>query len=131
VATVLIYLVTVIVLVPTLGLFSLMVGESLKLLLHTAISAVILQRRVGGMARHGVLRAIGLSLIAAAAMGLVCYGALKGVEMLVPSGGLQEVLAVGVPGALGAAIYVGLVTVFRIEEMHQLLAAVRQRLARS
>jgi putative peptidoglycan lipid II flippase len=131
VATVLIYLVTVIVLVPMLGLFSLMVGESLKLLLHTAISAVILQRRVGGLGRHGVIRAIGLALIAAAAMGLASYGALQAVEMLVPPGGLQEVLAVGVPGVIGAAIYVGLVTVFRVEEMHQLIAAVRQRLARS
>jgi len=128
VATVLLYIASVILLVPTLGLFSLMFSESLKLLLHTAISAFILRRRLGGLARHGVMRTIGLSMIASAVMGIAAYGALLGVDRIFPAGLVHEVLSVLLPGVLGAGTYIGLISLFRVSEMHLVISALRRRL---
>ncbi len=131
VVTVILYLAVAVALLPVMGLFSLMVADSIKQLLHMAISAVILQRRVGGLARHGVLPTAGRTLIAAALMGLATCAALWGVERLLPGGGgLAEALSVIGPGAAGAGVYLGLIALLRVEEMGLLLSAIRRRLGR-
>jgi putative peptidoglycan lipid II flippase len=130
VGTIVIYLLLAVGLLPTWGLFSLMIADSFKHLLHTLISGLILGNRMGGMRQHGVYRTLGLVIVAAALMGLAAFGALKGVEVLFPAGGgLAEVIAVGMPGLVGAGVYVGLVALFKIEEFQALWSALRKRLA--
>jgi putative peptidoglycan lipid II flippase len=129
VGTILVYLIVTVALLPVLGLFSLMAADSLKLLLHMVVSWWILRRRLDGMARHGVMRAVGWTLVASSIMGLATYGALAGVEAYFPAGGgLAEVLSVALPAALGGGVYLVLITLFRVEEIHLLWSALRRRL---
>jgi putative peptidoglycan lipid II flippase len=129
VGTILVYLLLAAGLLPTLGLFSLMIADSVKHMLHTLLSALILSRRVPGLGREGILRALVRVIAAAGVMGAVAYGALKGVDMLFGgAGGLAEVLAVAVPGLAGAGVYLGLVTLLGVDEIRLLWDTVRQRL---
>jgi putative peptidoglycan lipid II flippase len=125
-----IYLGLAIALLPTMGLFSLMIADSAKQLLHMVISWIIMRQRLGGMNQHGINRTLGLSLIATAMMGLAAYLTLVGVETLFPSGGAAaEILSVGIPGLVGAGIYLALLMVFRVEEIQLMWTAIQKRLA--
>lgn len=129
VGTILIYLLLAAGLLPTLGLFSLMIADSVKHMLHTLLSALILSRRVPGLGREGIARTLVRVLAATAVMGAVAYGALRAVEALVGSaGGLAEALGVAVPGLAGAGVYFGLVTLLGVDEIRLLWDTVRQRL---
>ncbi len=131
VGTIVAYLLLAAGLLPTWGLFSLMIADSFKHLLHTLISALLLGRRIGGWREMGLGRALGVVLAAAGVMGLAIYGSLVGIEALfLVRGDLVELLAVAVPGLLGAGLYVGLTTLLGLEEPQLLWAAVRQRLTR-
>ncbi|NDJ35515.1 MAG: murein biosynthesis integral membrane protein MurJ [Chloroflexi bacterium] len=110
-----------------LGLFSLMIADSFKQLLHTAIAAYLLRRQVGGLAEHGVARTILIALGCSAIMAVAVYAALAGVRAVLAPGILLELTAVAVPGALGAGLYLWLVTRFGVEEFGLLWDAVRRR----
>jgi len=128
VVTIAIYLLQSIILLPTLGVFSLILADSCKQILHAAICAIILGRRIGGVGNQRVWRTLGLALIAAAAMGGATYGTLALVEpALGPNGLLARALTVIVPTAAGGAIYLGLATLFRVEDISLLWAALRRR----
>jgi putative peptidoglycan lipid II flippase len=116
-------------LLPTFKFYSVMLAESFKQLLHMAICAYVLRRQIGGLAQHHVLRTIGLSMIATSVMGFAAYGALLGIDRLIPAGSVHELLAVVLPGAIGAVVYIALVTMLRVEEMQLLIGAVRRKLA--
>ncbi len=129
IAVTIVYMIATLILLPPLGLFSLMAADSLKLLLHTVISWWLLRRRLGGMEAHGVMRATGLTLLASSAMGFATYALLTWIEGAFPPASISgEVLAVGVPGVLGGALYLGLITLLRVEEIHLLWSVVRRKL---
>lgn len=125
-----VYLAVAILLLPHLGLFSLMVADSIKHMMHTAASAFVLRRRLGRFGEHGVGRTLGLTALASAAMGGLAYGVLLLVRRALPGGGaIAEVSAVVGPGLAGAVLYIALVSAFRIEEVQLLWSVVRRRLA--
>ncbi len=129
VGTVIAYLGSAIILMPLMGLFSLMVADSLKQLLHMIVAGTILVRRLGKSGQYGLYRTLGLTLIASAAMGIGAILALRGIDRMLPEpGSLHRVLSVLVPSLLGIGIYVGLAKVFRVEEIELLWSAIRQRL---
>jgi putative peptidoglycan lipid II flippase len=125
------YLAAAILLLPSWGLFSLMIADSFKQFLHALVAGVILWRRLGGLDGHGLFRTLGVALIAASAMGLAAYGALIGMQTVFGVDGLlAEVLVVGVPGVIGVGVYLGLLSLMGVEEIRLLSSAVRQRLGR-
>jgi len=129
IGTIVAYLLLAVALLPSFGLFSLMIADSVKHMLHTLLSALFLRRRLGRGGSQGVYRTLWLVIVAVSVIGLAAYGALRGVEALFPAGGgLAELLAVLVPGLLGAAIYLGLVTLLGVEEIRLLWGTLRQRL---
>ena len=128
VATVLFSLVVAFALMPAMGLFSLMVADSAKLLLHTIISALLLGRRLGGLRSQGIIRVAGLTVMASAAMGAATFGAVQGIEQLALPSVLSEVLAVGVPSMVGVGVYLLLITLLGVEEIKMLWGAVRKRI---
>ncbi|HEC23396.1 MAG TPA: murein biosynthesis integral membrane protein MurJ, partial [Chloroflexi bacterium] len=81
-----IYLGAAVALLPSWGLFSLMIADSLKQLLHALISGAILWKRLGGLSEHGLSRTVSLTSLSAGTMGLIAYGALRAVETLLPGG---------------------------------------------
>jgi len=123
------YLATAILLLPSWGLFSLMIADSFKQLLHALVAGAILWRRLGGLDGHGLFRTLGVALIAASAMGLAAYGAMIGMQNTFGDDSLiAELLVVGVPGLFGAGVYIGLLSLMRVEEIGLLASAVRRRL---
>ncbi len=128
VGTILVYLLTAVLLLPRLGLFSLMIADSFKHLLHTCISALFLRRKVGPLSGYGIYRTLGAVLVGAMAMGLVTYGSLSVIKMLAPAGVFSEVLMVVVPSAAGAGTYLSLIMLMGVEEVKLLWNAARRRL---
>lgn len=127
--TIITHLIVAVMLMPPLGLYSLMIADSFKHLLHMLISAVILWRRIGGLARHGLSRTLVLTIAGVTVMGVVTYGARLGMGRLLAGDGLlTELLLVLVPAMSGAGVYLGLITVLGVEEIHLLWSAIRRRL---
>jgi putative peptidoglycan lipid II flippase len=122
------YLIVMLLLLRPLGLFSLMVADSFKQLLHAAVSAYILRRHVGGLAGHNVLRTAAITLLGAGVMAFVTWLTLRGIDSLFSvESGLADVLDVLVPGAVGGVAYLGLVSALRVEEITLLFDALRRR----
>lgn len=126
-----VYMVAAIALLPSLGLFSLMVADSLKHITHALIAAVVLGRRMNG---YGQQR-IGLTLLktglAAAAMGAV---ALLSEPMLAGAIGLDtflhRLLVVGLISSASIIVYFGAAALLRIDELHWMAGLLRKRLFR-
>ena len=126
-----VYMAAAILLLPSLGLFSLMVADSLKHIVHAIISAIVLRRRIGG---YGHQR-IGITLLktglAVTIMGVFAV-ALDG--WLEPIIGIDtffhRLLIVGLVGLACGAIYFGAAVLLRIDELQWMLRLVRQRLGR-
>lgn len=116
-------------LMPLLGLFGLMVADGVKLLLHTLVSLLLLSRKLGGLGTHGVLRTLISTLVASAAMSLAVSLSLSGITWLLPaSGKWVELAGVALPAVVGLAVYLGLASMLRIEEIPLLYAMVKARM---
>ena len=139
-------------LVAPTGLFVLMFADSFKLGLHSLISWVILNKRINGLGaaeERGVIRTVLLTLLAAAVMAGATYATLMVTRTFIAEGELGKLLVSGplgqmnalqhgqlviklvnvaVPALVGAGVYVGLVTLFRVEEIHMLWGAIKKRL---
>ena len=130
VGTIVIYLLLAIGLLPTWGLFSLMIADSFKHLLHTLIAGLLLSNRLGGLRKLGIYRTLGLVLVSVSLMGAATFGALKGIEAMFPAGGgFAEVMIVGVPALVGVGVYTGMIALFKIEEFQVLWSTLRKRLS--
>jgi putative peptidoglycan lipid II flippase len=131
VAVTVVYLVMAFALIRPMGLFALMFSDSFKLGLHALISAVILNRRIGGLGAQeekGVFRTLGLTLLAAAVMGGATFWAMVAVRSVVGGGFTAKLLTAGLPALVGAGVYLGLVTLLRVEEIHLLWSAIKRRI---
>lgn len=126
------YLFAAVALLRGMGLFALMVADSFKQLLHAVIAGYILRRRVGGLSSYGIGRATLMTCIATGIMSIVVYGLLLGLNTILPTSDsiVFEATKVLIPGAVGAGLYLWLVTAFGVEEIRMLWSAVQQRIAR-
>jgi putative peptidoglycan lipid II flippase len=73
--SILIYSLTSLILLGSLGLLSLMVADAVKHIVHTLIMLWLLRRQLGGLAGQGVMSSAAKSLLAAALTGLAAAGA--------------------------------------------------------
>jgi len=128
VASVAVYLVTALALVRPLGLFSLMVADSVKQIVHAVASGALLARRLGGFRGAGFWPAAGKATLAASLLGLTAWASLKWVQSWAPQGGLGGYgLAVGLPGLLGGAAFFGALYLLRVQEFHWMVDSLRSR----
>lgn len=104
VISIIIYSITAVLLLRPLGLLSLMVADSLKHVVHTALMILVLRRQIGGLAGHGIGRTIAKSSAAALLVGVAAAGAANLVtgwlDMAALPGKLLVVLAGGAAGVL-------------------------------
>jgi putative peptidoglycan lipid II flippase len=128
-----IYMAVALLLAPTYGLFSLMIADSVKHIVHATLSAYLLNRRVGGMGEQALLNTTLRTTIAVLVMGAAARAVLVVARDVIGSGSLlREVLLVLVSGGLSAAVFLGLALfVLNITEIRWLAAIVRRRIARS
>lgn len=125
------YMVIALILWPTLGLFSLMIADSMKHIIHALISAYLLNRQMRGLADGRFVVTVMKTGAAACIMGICAFGCLMVVNQFTDSGTggtLRELVRVMVCGGISSAVFLGLVMIFRIEEWYWLGSLLRRRI---
>jgi putative peptidoglycan lipid II flippase len=126
-----VYMIAAVVLFPRYGLFSLMIADSLKHMVHALVSAYLLSRRMNGLGKQRLLLTTGKAALAALAMGVVAALTTAQLLIWIGTGSLvREVIVVGVSGGSGILIYLLFATILRIEELRWLSAMILRRLGR-
>lgn len=124
-----IYMLTAVILFPRFGLFSLMIADSVKFVIHALVSAVLLARRMDGFGQQRLWLTIGKAGLAAFCMGAVA-------TILTPyligwigvSTVWREALLVLSSGGISTLVFLALASLLKIEELHWLTTLIRQRL---
>jgi putative peptidoglycan lipid II flippase len=124
------YLAVALGLMPIYGLFSLMIADSIKHLLHTSIAGWLLSKRIGGF-RHQRLPLTTLkTLIVSLVMGVVASFSLAQLLTILPQNIIGEAGLVIIPAGVGVVVFAGMAALFRIEELYWLLGLIKQRFSR-
>ncbi len=124
-----IYMVAAIMLVPHIGLFSLMVADSVKHMVHALISGYLLVRRLRGLGQQGLGSTTLRAGSAALAMGLVGWALLPWLlPVLMTAGFLTESGLVVVAALICGGVFVGVAWVLRIDELRWLVSLIWRRL---
>lgn len=111
------YMVVAITLLRWYGLFALMVADSVKFVIHTGVSAWLLGRIIGGYGGQRLVRTIARTSLAAAAMGVVTFGAMTVLDHFFPSGGIiAHAITVGGAGGVGLVTFGLLASWLGLEE---------------
>jgi putative peptidoglycan lipid II flippase len=126
-----VYIVTVLLLFERFNLFSLMIADSVKHIVHATISGVLLWRRLDGFGEQRLLSTTFKTLLAAGAMGLVGWQILPLLNTSIGTGNtLHQALLVLIATAISGAVFVILVIILRLEELYWLAGLIRKKLAR-
>lgn len=127
-----IYMIVALALLPAYGLFSLMIADSVKHIVHAVISALLLNRRMNGFGHQRLLPTAGKTMIAAGLMGAVAFAIQAPLGSLLGARGfVGELLLVLIAGTASAAIFVMLAVILRIEEPRWLWGLLYARLRQS
>ena len=110
----------VLALAPTLfgplTLSGLILANSLQLAIHALIMLWLLNRRMGGLHGHGMLRLLTKVCVGSVAMGAVTWLVAEMLTQSLPSGRLiSEVIVVGGAAGIGFAVYVALMALLRAD----------------
>lgn len=125
------YMLVALLLFPRFGLFSLMIADSVKHIVHALTSAGLLARRMKGFGDQRLWNTLGKTGLAAGGMGVVGFVILPALTAVVGSTSLvQEVLLVLLAGGISLIVFGGLAAVLKIEELRWLGQMVAQRLGR-
>lgn len=112
-----------------LGLFSLMLADSVKQIVHALVMGALVSRRVGGFGRTSLWPTLGRVLAATLVMGALTLAALWGVQRLaLPSLFVQRLLEAAVPGLVGVVTYFWLAERLNVAEVRLAVGLVRRRL---
>jgi putative peptidoglycan lipid II flippase len=123
-----VYMGVALLLAPAYGVFSLMLADSAKHIVHAVISGVVLRRRVGGMDEQRLVGSLLRTGVAAAVMGGLAW-ALS--TWLMDSLGARtlahEIAVVVIAGGVGGAAYLALAWLLRVEELRWVIGMVRRK----
>jgi peptidoglycan biosynthesis protein MviN/MurJ (putative lipid II flippase) len=124
-------MVVALTLLPTYGLFALMLADSAKHLTHSSVSAYILYRRMNGLGSQRLLLTIAKTALAALVMGAVGVLVEPLLEQVIGTFGLlREAVLVAVSSGLSVVIFLLMAALLRLEELRWLVRLMRQRLVR-
>jgi putative peptidoglycan lipid II flippase len=116
---------------PVLGFRGVALGTSLAAGANFAVLAVAWRRRHGGLRGAGLAPHLARVLAACVPLAIAAWGTWRGLDRLLPAGGLGRQLALGlVPVAAGALAYLAAARALAIRELDELVAALRRRRAR-
>ena len=125
----LVYILIAIALFPALGLFSLMIADSAKHIIHATLCGIILTRRVEGLGQQRFWLTLGKSGLASLVTGLVVWLLLPALAQLTGTGNtLAELLLVLIAGGLSALSFALMAWALRLHELRWLWGLVTQRL---
>lgn len=115
------YLVVARLLLPVVGLYSLMVADAAKHVAHTVLMLWLLRRQMGGWRGFGLLGLVGRCLLTAVVMGVGAHFVYAMLPQLMPTASFVGRFAlVALPALVGMGLYVGLALLVRVPELHML-----------
>jgi putative peptidoglycan lipid II flippase len=115
-------------LAPAYGVFSLMLADSAKHIVHAVVSGWVLGRRIGGMDEQRLAASLLRTGIAAAVMGGVAWSAAAWLTETIGTRTLaHEIGIVVLAGGAGGAAYLALAWLLRVEELRWLIGMVRKK----
>ena len=117
---------TAVALIGVLGLFSLMVADAVKHIVHTIIMLFLLRRQIGGIAGYAILPTALKALLAAALTGISAYVVSFWLRDTLGTGSLMELITVMAGGVTGVVVYVAMVYALDIREAKMLVARFRR-----
>ena len=124
-----IYIVTVLLLFNQFGLFSLMIADSIKHVVHAVISGFLLRRRIKGFGQQRFGRTAIKTMVAGGVMAVAGWYLLTSLESVIgTSGAINQILLVLIPGILSGLIFLVLAYLLKIDELRWLYGLVRKRL---
>lgn len=116
-----IYTVTAVVLLEPLGLYSLMIADAVKHMVHTLIMLWFLQRKMGGLHGYGIINIALKAMFAALVTGILAYLTVQLALLFISDEGfVGKLLIVGLGGLTGLAAYIGMVLLLNIPEARAL-----------
>jgi putative peptidoglycan lipid II flippase len=124
-----VYIAVALLTLRPLGLFSLMLADSVKQITHAMVMGALVSRRVGGFRRTNFWPTLGRVLLASLVMAVLTLAALWAVQRLaLPSLFMQRLLEAAVPGLVGVVSYFWLAERLNVSEVRLAVTLVRQRL---
>jgi putative peptidoglycan lipid II flippase len=124
-----VYIVTVLILFDRFSLFSLMIADSVKHIVHAAISGVLLRWRLNGFGEQHLFITTFKTLIAAGGMALVGWQTLPILIATIGTANtLHQVALVVVATAVSGGVFMTLAALLRINELYWLVSLVKNRL---
>lgn len=125
-----VYMVVALLLQNSAGLYSLMIADSVKHVVHALISAVLLWIRLKGLGGQALLMTLLKTSAAAIVMGLATWATVVvSAQVFSAPTIIHETLIVSAALGVGAVVYLALAMVLRIDEMRWLMRLVRKRFA--
>jgi putative peptidoglycan lipid II flippase len=122
------YMVTALALFPGLGLFSLMIADSVKHVVHALVAAGLLAQRLRGFGQQRLMLTIVKAGAAALVMGGAAALALPLLQGWIGTAGLlRELLLVVASGGLSIAVYLLIAGLLRVEEVGWLARLIARR----
>jgi putative peptidoglycan lipid II flippase len=126
-----IYMVVAVVLFADYGLFSLMIADSVKHLIHASVSAYLLWRRLDGFGDQRLLLTIGKTLLAGLVMGAVGFLVTPALTRVIgDSTLLREFILLATTGGVSIIAFAVMAFLLKIEELQWLGGLIRRRLGR-
>ena len=124
-----VYLVVALATIRTLGLFSLMLADSLKQITHALVMGALVSRRVGGFRGTGLWSTLARVLVASLVMAALTAGAWWLTRLVsLPAVPLQRLLEAAGPGLVGVVTYFWLAERLNVAEVRLAIGLVRRRL---
>jgi putative peptidoglycan lipid II flippase len=119
-------------LLPSFGLFSLMIADSVKHAVHAVVSGVLLARRIGTLQEQRLLATTLKTLLAGIGMSAVAWLITPPITQAIGAGNIVgEALIVGVCGSLSALTFVVLALIMGVEEVRWAMMLVKKRMRRA
>jgi putative peptidoglycan lipid II flippase len=123
-----VYMVVALVLLPWYGFFALMIADSVKFLVHTGVSAWLLQRGMQGYGDQRLIRTAVRTALAAAGMGVLAFGAAALLEARFTAGTTAHLIIVVIAGGIGVVTYSLLASWLGLDEWRWVRGLLRGRL---
>lgn len=124
-----IYIVVVLLLFERYSLFSLMIADSVKHIVHALISAILLRKHIKGFGAQRFGRTAFKTLVAGSTMALVGWYLLPIVsDMIGMAGFFQQLVLLLIVGGISASVYLVLAYLMRIDELRWMLSLMKQKL---
>lgn len=123
-----IYMIVAVVLLPSYGLYSLMIADSVKHIVHAGISAYFLQRGLGGFGSQRLLSTALKTGLAVAVMGGVATVILPfAMDILNTTNILHELILVLGVGGISVIVFFLMAWVLRIQEWTWFIGMIRKK----